>query len=755
MENNLQDLNMGISDLEKTLMLAVKTVSEAVGQMNESLNSLNVDKSFESISTKVAGSISTINSSMTLYKNVMVMMNDSTNSVISAIGGMSGPIGIATVAITGIIGVISLLSNYQSEETKKHNETMEAMNKEIESRNSLKAKQQEQLDANLSEITNLQSLNTELGNLTDANGKVKAGYEDRAAFIVSTLNKALGEQITIEDSVVKGYNKSSDSIDGKIDKMKAEAILEAQLPAYKIALIESTEAQMKADKLQMELSDLRMQKKAKEAEFEAMRNDKSNKYSQEDYERISKEMSELYTSTAKKEEAYNTQSEIAKGYYEDMANYETNAALIASGNAENYAKVQMDGVSAKNASVEGKKEILASEIEAETEHLALLQKMKFDESDVERQNQLQAQMDAAQMKIDSNQAELDTLSEHQKQVTELKQLNNLEDMNFLGTCIADKQATLTEMYAKEEADWTEAEKKKAEGLKNQIASELSTYSQFATDKVNAAVNLSSKLNENSTTEEKAAAEIAMREATSTLQILGQNALKKLDILNDLNKRRKEGDESVTDSMIAEAERQASEAESGYGRVAQEVRNSWKDLPEDSRKTFKNVMDPMMEEMQNKEPYLFSKAGGIAEGILGRLRKSFDIKSPSRKVREIFNYVMEGAVVGLDDKTPELMDQSEEIATDITDVFSRIGKADFSNMAKQLRMAIDSQQLQMRGVVQSNLSQEVYTSGRLKVEIGELKGVLQGKIENRILMDGRETAVQLTPFISEELAFSAR
>ncbi|MGX8834942.1 hypothetical protein ACWG0P_12140 [Amedibacillus sp. YH-ame6] len=755
MENNLQDLNMGISDLEKTLMLAVKTVSEAVGQMNESLNSLNVDKSFESISTKVAGSISTINSSMTLYKNVMVMMNDSTNSVISAIGGMSGPIGIATVAITGIIGVISLLSNYQSEETKKHNETMEAMNKEIESRNSLKAKQQEQLDANLSEITNLQSLNTELGNLTDANGKVKAGYEDRAAFIVSTLNKALGEQITIEDSVVKGYNKSSDSIDGKIDKMKAEAILEAQLPAYKIALIESTEAQMKADKLQMELSDLRMQKKAKEAEFEAMRNDKSNKYSQEDYQRISKEMSELYTSTTKKEEAYNTQSEIAKGYYEDMANYETNAALLASGNAENYAKVQMDGVSAKNASVEGKKEILASEIEAETEHLALLQKMKFDESDVERQNQLQAQMDAAQMKIDSNQAELDTLSEHQKQVTELKQLNNLEDMNFLGTCIADKQATLTEMYAKEEADWTEAEKKKAEGLKNQIASELSTYSQYATDKVNTAVSLSSKLNENSTAEEKAAAESAMREATSTLQILGQNALKKLDILNDLNKRRKEGDESVTDSMIAEAERQASEAESGYGRVAQEVRNSWKDLPEDSRKTFKNVMDPMMEEMQNKEPYLFSKAGGIAEGILGRLRKSFDIKSPSRKVREIFNYVMEGAVVGLDDKTPELMDQSEEIATDITDVFSRIGKADFSNMAKQLRMAIDSQQLQMRGVVQSNLSQEVYTSGRLKVEIGEIKGILQGKIENRILMDGRETAVQLTPFISEELAFSAR
>ncbi|MGX8850115.1 hypothetical protein [Amedibacillus sp. YH-ame10] len=148
----------------------------------------------------------------------------------------SEPLGISTLAITGIIGVISLLSNYQSEETKKHNETMEAMNNEISARNDLRSKQEEQLQGNLSEITNLQSLNTELGNITDANGKVKAGYEDRAAFIVSTLNKALGEQITIEDSVVKGYDKSSESIDGKIDKMKANQMQMELSDMNKIAL---------------------------------------------------------------------------------------------------------------------------------------------------------------------------------------------------------------------------------------------------------------------------------------------------------------------------------------------------------------------------------------------------------------------------------------------------------------------------------------------------------------------------------------
>ncbi|MGX8850119.1 hypothetical protein [Amedibacillus sp. YH-ame10] len=42
---------------------------------------------------------------------------------------------------------------------------------------------------------------------------------------MSPLNKALGEQIANEDSVVKGYDKSFVSINEKIVKMKAEAIL--------------------------------------------------------------------------------------------------------------------------------------------------------------------------------------------------------------------------------------------------------------------------------------------------------------------------------------------------------------------------------------------------------------------------------------------------------------------------------------------------------------------------------------------------
>ena len=54
---------------------------------------------------------------------------------------------------------------------------------------------------------------------------------------------------------------------------------------------------------------------------------------------------------------------------------------------------------------------------------------------------------------------------------------------------------------------------------------------------------------------------------------------------------------------------------------------------------KNAMEPMLTEMKNKEPSLFSKASSIAQGILTRLKKAFDIHSPSKKTKAIFKNVM--------------------------------------------------------------------------------------------------------------------
>lgn len=70
-----------------------------------------------------------------------------------------------------------------------------------------------------------------------------------------------------------------------------------------------------------------------------------------------------------------------------------------------------------------------------------------------------------------------------------------------------------------------------------------------------------------------------------------------------------------------------------------IMDSYDNMPNDTKKVMKRTMEGMLNGMKDEEPSLFAKAKGIADGILNRLRKAFDIHSPSRKTRAIFKNVM--------------------------------------------------------------------------------------------------------------------
>lgn len=83
-----------------------------------------------------------------------------------------------------------------------------------------------------------------------------------------------------------------------------------------------------------------------------------------------------------------------------------------------------------------------------------------------------------------------------------------------------------------------------------------------------------------------------------------------------------------------------------GKISEENRqmvnmimDSYDEMPKKSKKTMNQTMDGMLQGMKEREPVLYSKASGIAGGILSRLRQAFDIHSPSRKTKEIFKNVM--------------------------------------------------------------------------------------------------------------------
>ena len=115
------------------------------------------------------------------------------------------------------------------------------------------------------------------------------------------------------------------------------------------------------------------------------------------------------------------------------------------------------------------------------------------------------------------------------------------------------------------------------------------------------------------------------------------------------------------ALVADAEVHGEELDEETKKTVDTILDTYDRMPEKTREAMKNAMSPMLEEMKNSEPALFAKASGIANGVLSRLKSSFDIHSPSRETRKIFENVMKGAEIGLDDEERNLYSKVNEIA----------------------------------------------------------------------------------------------
>lgn len=115
------------------------------------------------------------------------------------------------------------------------------------------------------------------------------------------------------------------------------------------------------------------------------------------------------------------------------------------------------------------------------------------------------------------------------------------------------------------------------------------------------------------------------------------------------------------AMVAQTEMYGGEIDDETKAMVDSILASYDSMPDETKEAMKNAMEPMLTEMENKEPSLFAKASSIAGGILSRLKKAFDIHSPSKKTRKIFEYVMEGAELGLDKKEKSLYKDIDRIA----------------------------------------------------------------------------------------------
>lgn len=136
------------------------------------------------------------------------------------------------------------------------------------------------------------------------------------------------------------------------------------------------------------------------------------------------------------------------------------------------------------------------------------------------------------------------------------------------------------------------------------------------------------------------------------------------------------------AMVAQTEMYGGEIDDETQSLVDSILDSYDDMPDGTKEAMKNAMQPMLDEMEKKEPSLFAKANNIADGILSRLKKSFDIHSPSKKTRAIFQNVMKGSELGLKDEEKNIYNQIRKISKGI------LNKFDVGNLYDKLKSAVD-------------------------------------------------------------------
>ena len=105
------------------------------------------------------------------------------------------------------------------------------------------------------EATKEHELFSKLQEITDENGNVKAGYEERAKYILGELSTALGQEYELTGNQIQNYKDMCDSIDDLILKKQANALMDANAEAYAEALKNRTDAFMKYNDAQKDVEE--------------------------------------------------------------------------------------------------------------------------------------------------------------------------------------------------------------------------------------------------------------------------------------------------------------------------------------------------------------------------------------------------------------------------------------------------------------------------------------------------------------------
>jgi tape measure domain-containing protein len=286
------------------------------------------------------------------------------------------PIGVLIAGIAGLTAGLYLLKKTgittADSYTQKTREQIKANEELIKSQKESNKEMQNKISGGFSEIQYYKNLQTELKTIVDENGKIKAGYEDRAKVIVGILNKALGTEAKVVNGVVQGYKEYNNEIDKLIKKKKAKIILDSQEEQYTEAIKNQLKYQKQMNESNQEI--LKWNQKIKDTKEKISKLNVAD--DRNEIMNLNNDITRYKSYIKEKTEQYNTAKKITEEYTNDIVVYEKNLSNFEKGNYDAMIQNVQSYVARLSTSSEERKKALEKDIESEKLTLDSLKEMR-------------------------------------------------------------------------------------------------------------------------------------------------------------------------------------------------------------------------------------------------------------------------------------------------------------------------------------------------------------------------------------------
>ena len=333
-----------LSDEEKQSIINKALLVAAIGPTIKILGKLGTG-----IGT-VATGLGKFSKAIAIAKTGTVSADSSLNLLASSIKYLITPTGLLTTAAVGLSAAYA--ANYVA--TVKEKSALSGLREEVETQKEtwkqLQSTRNETLSSSLAEIQSTQSLAEELKKITNENGKVKQGYEDRANVILNQLNSALGTEYSLNGNIITQYQDLKNNIDELIAKKKAEAVLNAYQEEYGTAIKEQATATETLVGLK--------QKLAEASEQMATGNAKEKKEAEIMYSSISQKIGE--------------QTELISQYGKTIQDYENLQSASVSGSAQQIKEATQSITTSYEEVKQKSQQTIEEQISTQTEYMNLL-----------------------------------------------------------------------------------------------------------------------------------------------------------------------------------------------------------------------------------------------------------------------------------------------------------------------------------------------------------------------------------------------